>query len=108
MSDLLYHGTTLKRWAGIQEVGAIMPARTGVKMVSMTTKREVADYFANNSNSYDKTGTVILQIDANALEKDGYVLEEFSDPVWGEGQCDWENEVICETQIPLSYVTRVA
>lgn len=108
MSEVLYHGTTTKRWAAIQEVGAILPARIGVKVVSMTTERKVADYFADNSASFDKCGTVILQIDRAALEKDGFVLEEFSDPVWGDGECDWEKEVACETPIPLIYVTRAA
>lgn len=104
----LYHGTTIKRWAAIQEAGEIMPARIGVKVVSMTTEREVADYFADNSASFDKCGIVILAIDREALERDGYQFEEFSDPCWGEGECNWECEIISEVAIPLSYVSRVA
>jgi hypothetical protein len=36
---------------------------------------------------------------------DSYNLVPFSDPYWGEGECDWENEIECRDDIePLEEV----
>jgi hypothetical protein len=103
----LYHGTTAKRLAKIEADGTIRIAPIGVAVVSMTATPEIAAFFAKVSNDYDKSKPVILEIDDEALIRDGFVLEPFSDPIWGEGSCDWEQETICETDIPFSYVTNI-
>ena len=103
----LYHGTAAGRWKQIKQEGMLKPARIGIKVVSMSTDRKVADYFANNSAKADKCTPVVLEINHSALIRDGYDLQPFSDPIWGEGKCDWECEVISEVDIPLSYVTKI-
>lgn len=38
---------------------------------------------------------MLLVLDGEGLLALNYNLVAFSDPVWGEGECDWENEVAC-------------
>jgi hypothetical protein len=53
----------------------------------------------------DDCSAVILVLDGEGLLAFNYNLVEFSDPVWGEGECDWENEIECWDDIePLEEV----
>ena len=42
----------------------------------------------------------------SALETGGHWLTEFSDDVWGAGECDWEREVACWSEIEIALYTR--
>jgi hypothetical protein len=46
-----------------------------------------------------------LVIDGEGLVAEHYDLTDFSDIVWGDGKCDWENEIACWDDIdPLDEV----
>jgi hypothetical protein len=48
---------------------------------------------------------VVLVLDGEGLLALNYNLVPFSDPYWGEGECDWENEIECWDDIePLDEV----
>jgi hypothetical protein len=40
-----------------------------------------------------------LVIDGGALLDQGYPLSEFSDPIFGPGICDWEEEIACWSDV---------
>ncbi len=100
---ILYHGTSLDRAVKIMAEGVIRVAPCGVKAVSMTDDPRVAHYFAALAADCDNSAPVILPLDADRLTADGYDLEPFSDPVWGDDKCAWERETVCWRDIPLSY-----
>lgn len=98
---MLYHGTSAKRFERMQEDGFIKVAPIGVECVSTSRKREVAQYFAELAADCDQSSVIILELDPAALVAAGLELDEFSDPVWGEGECEWEEEIACWQDIPL-------
>lgn len=104
----LYHGTSWARWQSIQKDGVLKIAPSGVEGVSMTPDMEVATYFAELAADADESETVILTLDRAALEEGGFEVEDFVDDVWdeeeGEGACEWEQEVICWSDIPASFI----
>jgi len=109
--DILFHGTTARRWQGIQEDRLLRVAPLGVNAVSMSDDPRVALYFARMAvyvELSERLGLnaepIILAVDAKALLSEGYKLERFSDPIWGQGNCDWEREVVCWTDVPLRFV----
>lgn len=72
--------------------------------VALTPDRSVAEYFAQVAVSGDRdlhgipeeeTRPVVLELDGDGLIEQNYDLQRHSDPVWGEGACDWEQEVAC-------------
>ncbi len=100
---ILYHGTSLDRAGSIMRDGVIRRARHGVQCVSLTDDPKVAHYFAALAADADRSTPVIIPVDGARLKRDGFELESHSDPVWGEGVCDWECETACWQDIPLDY-----
>ena len=111
---VLYHGTSTARLKLI--LGKDRLRRPTFKKktiaIALTTERSVAKYFACNAVFGDKhdrpdqesTG-VVLVLDGEGLLALNYNLVPFSDPYWGEGECDWENEIECWDDIePLEEV----
>ena len=98
----LYHGTSERRLRQILEMDCIRA--TGVKSaVSFSTRFKPAHYWANMAASEDRSEPVVLKMSGILLLEAQYKLIPFSDPVWGEGKCDWEYEVqIKEDVYPLS------
>jgi hypothetical protein len=84
----------------------------GDQKISLTTERSVAEYFACNAVFGDKrnypdeeSSPVVLVLDGEGLLADNYNLVPFSDPYWGDGESDWENEIECWDDIePLEEV----
>ena len=102
----LYHGTSTYRLRGILREDTLRVSSTGDdQKVALTPVRPVAEYFARNAvfgdrhvfpvPSDEETHPVVLELDGDALIAEHYDLQRYSDPVWGEGQCDWENEIAC-------------
>jgi hypothetical protein len=108
--DALFHGTSTPRWQSIQQDGALRLPSSGYRKISLTTDRSVATYWAKLASIVDrKEGRgdgpgVILVLSHSALETSGHWLTEFSDDVWGAGECDWEREVACWSEIDIAQV----
>jgi hypothetical protein len=47
----------------------------------------------------DTCAPVVIKFSVEKLLENGYALMPYSDPVWGEGECDWEREVRIEGDI---------
>jgi hypothetical protein len=100
---VLYHGTSTARLQRIRTAGRLRRATSGDQKVALTTERSVAEYFACNAAWADKhdrppsadSSGVVLVLDGEGLLALNYNLTPFSDPIWGEGACDWENEIEC-------------
>jgi len=106
----IYHGTSQHRYEQMLKDGFIVPAPIGEPHVSFSTERKVAEYFAHISANWSDdpvTKRAILVFDTEQLEADGFTLHPFSSPVWGEGECDWECEIVSMYKIPISYATRI-
>jgi hypothetical protein len=109
---VLYHGTSSARLKGILEDDRLRRATVGDQKIALTTERSVAEYFACNAvfaDKHDRPGedssAVVLTLDGEGLLALNYDLVQCSDPVWGEGECDWENEIECWDDIePLEEV----
>jgi hypothetical protein len=109
---VLYHGTSTARLKRILEDGRLRRATTGDQKIALTTERSVAEYFACNAVFGDKhdhpdaeSSPVVLVLDGAGLLVLNYKLVPFSDPIWGDGECAWENEVECWDDIePLEEV----
>ncbi len=109
---VLYHGTSTLRLKRILAENRLRTSPTGDPKIALTTELSVAQYFACNKVFGDSLGhqgaesePVILTIDGEGLLALHYELESFFDPVWGDGQCDWENEISCWEDIdPLDEV----
>jgi hypothetical protein len=99
--DALFHGTSMSRWRSIQRDGRLRLPTSGDLKISLTTDFGVAVYWAKLAawtDRRDRLGDgpgVILVLSHSELETSGHWLTEFSDDVWGEGECDWEQEVAC-------------
>lgn len=109
--DILFHGTSTRRWRRIQKDGLLRVAPVGLRVISMSEDPRVALHFAEMAvfgDRYDsprcRTGPIILAVNAKALLSKGYELVRLSDPVWGEGACDWELEVASRINVPLDFV----
>jgi hypothetical protein len=111
---VLYHGTSTARLKRILEDGRLRRPTFKKKKIAiaLTTERSVAEYFACNAVFGDKhdhpdeeSGPVVLVLDGEGLLALNYNLVPFSDPYWGDGECDWENEIECWDDIePLEEV----
>jgi hypothetical protein len=109
---VLYHGTSTARLKRILEDGRLRRATTGDQKIALTTERSVAEYFACNAVFADKhdrpdqeSSPVVLVLDGAGLLADNYKLVPFSDPIWGDGECAWENDIECWDDIePLEEV----
>jgi len=101
----LYHGTSTHRLQGILRENCLPVSETGDdQTVALTPDRSVAEYFAQLAVRGDwdfhgipeeKTRPVVLELDGDGLIEQNYDLQRYSDPVWGEGECDWEKEIAC-------------
>jgi RNA:NAD 2'-phosphotransferase (TPT1/KptA family) len=109
---VLYHGTSSARLKRILEQDRLRRATVGDQKIALTTDRSVAEYSACNAVFADRhdrpsedSSAVVLMLDAKGLLVLNYELVQFSDPVWGDGECDWENEIECWDDIePLKEV----
>jgi hypothetical protein len=109
---VLYHGTSTARLKRILADGRLRRATSGDQRIALTTERCVAEYFACNAVFADKhdhpgeeSSAVVLVLGGEGLLALNYNLIPFSDPVWGDGECDWENEIECWDDIePLDEV----
>ena len=109
---MLYHGTSTARLKRILEDGRLRKATVGDQKIALTTERSVAEYFACNAVFADKhdhpdaeSSPVVLVLDGAGLLVLNYKLVPFSDPIWGDGECEWENEIECWDDIePLEEV----
>lgn len=98
----LYHGTTEMRLENILAEDRLRVKTVGPRKLALTTERSVAEYFACNAKYDDwhrgsdsEGNPVVLTLDGEVLLRHAYLLEGYSDPVWGEGKCSWENEIAC-------------
>jgi hypothetical protein len=109
--DALFHGMSTPRWQSIQQDGFLRLPTVGDPKISLTPDRSVAEYWAELASISDKKEGrgdgpgVILVLSHSALETSGHWLTEFSDDVYGEGECDWEQEVACWSDIEIAQVT---
>jgi RNA:NAD 2'-phosphotransferase (TPT1/KptA family) len=109
---VLYHGTSTPRLNRILEDGRLRTSGTDDPKMSLTTERSVAEYWAchavfgdRRNRTGEDSSEVVLVIDGEGLLELNYDLSAFSDPIWGEGECDWENEIACWDDIePLDEV----
>lgn len=102
----LYHGTSTRRLKEIRRENCLRMSATGERKIALTTERSVADYFACNAVFGDllarpgeKSEPVLLILDGEALVADHYELEGYRDTIMGDGECDWENEIACWSDI---------
>jgi hypothetical protein len=97
---VLYHGTSTRRLHGIFKENLLLTSKAGDPTIALTTERSVAEYFAcsavfGDRHDYpnEESSGVVLALDGEELLARNCDLTEFSDPVWGEDECDWENEM---------------
>jgi hypothetical protein len=94
--DYLYHGTDTVSLRTIQTGNVLQPGNTGG--ISTTSDQRVAMFWAEMAcfrqrrEGDPSAKPVVLILDPFSIEDDGYDIYLFSDPVWGEGLCDWEQE----------------
>jgi hypothetical protein len=109
---VLYHGTSTARLKLILGENRLRKATSCDRKIALTTERSVAEYFVCNAVFADKhdrpeekSSAVVLVLDGEGLLSLNYDLAEFRDPIWGDGECDWENEIECWDDIePLEEV----
>jgi hypothetical protein len=92
---VLYHGTSTARLKRILRDGRLRASRTDDPKVSLTTERSFAEYWACLAVFGDRRDRPGEDSNGEGLLELNYDLSGFSDPVWGEGECDWENEIAC-------------
>lgn len=99
---VLYHGTSTARLNSILKEDRLRISDPGDPKVSLTTERSVAEYWAchavlgdRHDRADEESSGVVLVLDGEKLLAREYDLKEFSDDLWGEGECDWENEIAC-------------
>lgn len=105
---ILYHGTTERNFDQMTRDGFIKPAPQGDEHVSLSRSVSVALYFAEMAaagSDMQSGSLMILAVDSDAMEARGLRHGEFSSEVWGDGECDWEQEVACLDPIPMEIVT---
>lgn len=109
---VLYHGTSTARLKSILKNGRLRTSEPGDPKIALTTERSVAEYWACHAvlgdldrHPGEESSGVVLMLDGERLLALNYDLTEFRDPIWGEGECDWENEIACWGDIdPLDEV----
>jgi hypothetical protein len=109
---VLYHGTSTARLKGILSDGRLRTSQPGDPKIALTTERSVAEYFAcvavfgdRRDRPAQESSGVVLVLDGEGLIALNFDLWEFRDHIWGEGKCDWENEIACWDDIdPLDEV----
>ena len=78
------------------------------RKLALTPDRQVAEYFAHlaagpygdgRNAPGEESKPVVLVLDGEGLALFNYDLRTYSDPCWGEGGCDWENEIACYRDI---------
>jgi hypothetical protein len=99
---VLYHGTSTARLKSILKEGRLHVSNPGDPKISLTTERSVAEYWAclavfgdRHDHLDEESSGVVLMLDGERLLALNYHLTEFRDDIWGEGECDWENEIAC-------------
>jgi hypothetical protein len=104
-TSVLYHGTSTRRLKSIIAEQRLRIPPCGVRKVSMTTNFSVAEYFAFlavmgdwSEHPESASGGAVLGLDGDKLRR-RHGLRRFKDPVWGKGECDWENEYACSSEI---------
>lgn len=103
----LYHGTSISNLHHILDEDMLLTATTGDPAVCTSHELGPAEYWANLTASQDASDPVIILLDVKKLLINGYELIPFSDPIYGEGKCDWECEVrVYEDIHPLSAVMK--
>lgn len=101
---ILYHGTSENRLRSILDEDRLTVASRHTA-VCLSSRYIPARYWASLSAVTDENVPVVLELHAKCLLETGYTLIPYSDPAWGEGQCDWEYEVRIEEDVdPLSDV----
>jgi len=106
-SMILYHGTSKLRLKQILEEDCLRTTTANMPRVCLSSKYEPALYFANLSAWTDTSSPFVIRLKAEDLLDNMYVLTPYSDPFYGEGECDWEYEVsICEDIYPLGEVIK--
>jgi hypothetical protein len=105
---VLYHGTSTRRFKTILKEGILRTSNPGEPTIALTTERSVTEYFACNvvagdrhDHPEDESSGTVLVLDAEWLLSLNYDLAVFQDTIWGEGECDWENEIACWNDIEL-------
>ena len=107
---ILYHGTSSMRLGQILSENRLRVSPTGPdRKIALTTELSAAEYFACNAVVGDRPDKdsvpKVLVLDGRLLLALSYSVTGFSDPIYGEGECDWENEIACwEDIVPLDEV----
>ena len=102
---VLYHGTSQARRESILRDGMIRRAQSGPAKVALTNSVDVAAYWAALAADTDRQdgrgdgAAVVLCVDADQVS-----AEVYSDPIWGDGECDWEREVAVWGDVPCSAI----
>lgn len=111
--SVLYHGTSTYRLTNILRENRLCRSSTGDDhKVSLTPDRAVAVYFADiavfgdrHDHPDEDSHPVVVMLDGGGLDELQYEMGKYSDPVWGESECDWEQEIACWDDIePLDEV----
>lgn len=108
MSNILYHGTSSRRFRKIVEDGEIRPAPFGDKHVSLSRSRDIAMRFAELACDADECDygeeceCVVFEFDEAKLRAE-FTLSDFE----SVNAYDDEQEVACLEAIPVSYVVRL-
>jgi hypothetical protein len=103
---VLFHGTSKSRFAKILGENNLHISRDGdIWKVSMSLERKPANYWANLAAWVDQSYPIVIRLSIKQLLYRGHELTPYSDPIYGEGKCDWEKEIYTEMDIyPLSDV----
>jgi hypothetical protein len=110
VNGILFHGTSLHRWQSIRMEGCLRLPTVGDRKISLTPDRNVAGYWAEQSSLCDlQEGRgdgvgVVLVLYLVSLDASGHWLTGFRDAVWGDGECDWEQEIACWSSIDVIHV----
>lgn len=98
---MLYHGTRYLK--AIVRGGKLCRARVGRKVVCLTTKKSVAEYWAELDRDDDENIGYILYFRKGDLVATGHKLVTFNDP----NAIIKEYEVVCFSDIDFRLCTRV-
>lgn len=118
-STYLYHGTSIRAALRILQHGRILLPEYGNAVISTSPDRSVSEYWADLQAQCDEREAVggragkmleaslgsrgaIFTLSRSGLLAAGLRPTEFSDPCWGEGECDWEQEEAIDGEIPLT------
>jgi hypothetical protein len=106
---VLYHGTSTRRLKQILGEKRLRVSAAGDRKVALTPEYSVAEYCActavvgdRHDHPDEDSDPVVVTLDGEGLLDLRYELEGHSDPFWGDGECDWENETACWSDIDLN------